>query len=108
MDNGEDDDVDIYLNGKLVFSDHNHVAGDYHRLDVSPFIIPNATNIITVKHTDWYCCGYGMSILVYTSSASYCPPPFTLRVAKVTAVSATLKWALPTMNFFRKKAVYGN
>jgi hypothetical protein len=66
MNNSEDDDAEIYINGNLVFVDNNHLAGGYDSLDVTQFIIPNDTNIIAVKHTDWYCCGYGMSLLIYS------------------------------------------
>jgi hypothetical protein len=66
MNNAEDDDAEIYINGNLVFVDDNHTAGDYEGLDVTKYLIPNETNIIAVKQTDWFCCGYGMSLLIYS------------------------------------------
>ena len=46
-----DDDADIYLNGTLVFSDHNGFAQSYGPLDVAPYLLPGV-NLIAVGASD--------------------------------------------------------
>jgi len=48
---GVDDDADIYLNGSLVFSDHNGFAQNYGPLDVAPYLLPGM-NLIAVGASD--------------------------------------------------------
>ena len=48
---GVDDDADIYLNGSLVFSNHDGSATDYGPLDVAPYLL-QGVNLIAVRAWD--------------------------------------------------------
>jgi hypothetical protein len=48
---GVDDDADIYVNGALVYSDHNGSAQNYGPLDVAPYLL-QGVNLIAVGASD--------------------------------------------------------
>jgi hypothetical protein len=48
---GVDDDADIYLNGTLVYSDHDGFAQNYGPLDVAPYLV-QGVNLIAVAASD--------------------------------------------------------
>ena len=48
---GVDDDADVYINGALVYSDHNGTAQNFGPLNVAAFLV-QGTNVIAVASAD--------------------------------------------------------
>src|SRR6266498_4256255 len=48
---GIDDDCDIYVNGTLVFNDHNGTSGAFGPIDVAPYLV-QGVNLIAVAAED--------------------------------------------------------
>lgn len=51
LSGGVDDDADIYVNGSLVFSDHNGFAQNFGPIDVASFLV-QGVNLIAVAAAD--------------------------------------------------------
>ena len=81
LEGGIDDDCDIYVNGNLVFSDHNGTAQAFGPIDVAPFLV-QGVNLIAVATED--------NIPVYGPNHAF--------VAVLTYVPAVLPVEVPTLS----------
>ena len=78
---GIDDDADIYVNGNLVFNDHNGTAQAFGPINVAPFLV-QGVNLIAVAAEDNF--GFGHNHLFVAS----------LQIVPVTPVPTLSPWML--------------
>jgi hypothetical protein len=79
---GIDDDADIYLNGTLIFSDHNGFSQAYGPIDVTPYLV-QGLNFFAVHAIDnipvWgQNHGFLASLDIQTPTADAVPEPSSL------------------------------
>ena len=77
---GVDDDVDVYLNGILVYSDHNGTAQNFGPLNVAAFLV-QGVNLIAVAAADNFAFGrnhaFAASLQIQTQTQQV-PEPASL------------------------------
>ncbi|HOZ52025.1 MAG TPA: hypothetical protein PLU17_09220, partial [Chitinophagaceae bacterium] len=58
-----DDDMEVYVNGSLIYSEINGLAGpDNLNIDITSYIIPNDSNVVTIKAINAQCCYFGTTL----------------------------------------------
>ena len=81
LQGGIDDDGDIYVNGTLVYSNHNGTAGSFGPINVAPYLV-SGVNLIAVAAEDNF--GFGHNHLFVAS----------LQIVPVTSVPTLSPWML--------------
>jgi alpha-tubulin suppressor-like RCC1 family protein len=60
-----DDDMEVYINGSLIYSEINGGAGpDNLNFDITPYIIPNDSNVVAIKAINAQCCYFGTCLQI--------------------------------------------
>lgn len=71
---GIDDDGDIYVNGTLVYSNHNGTAGGFGPINVAPYLV-QGVNLIAVAAQDNFAFGHNHLFVALLPIQSPAPVP---------------------------------
>jgi len=83
LSGGADDDIQIYINGTLVFDDHNGTAAGFGPIDVTAYLVPGS-NLIAAKAHDSSGGNDG-----YYFKIAWTAPPTTTTVQPTTTIQPT-------------------
>ena len=97
LSGGDDDDIQIYINGTLVFDDHKGTTAGFGPIDVTRYLVPGS-NLIAAKAHD----SFGGDDGYYFKIAWTAPPPpnpttTTVQPTTTTSVITTTTTVPPTL-----------